>query len=66
VEVTTDTRRRWRVFATVAGVINVILAVIDLGLSGGSGIPAVYFVSVLLLVNAVICFVFARFLKSSA
>jgi len=62
-EVTTENRHRWRTVATVAGVINVILAVIDLGLSGGSGIPAVYLISAVLLANAVICFAFARFLK---
>jgi hypothetical protein len=64
-ELTPVTHRRWRTAALVVGVINLILALIDLGLSVGSGIPAVYLVSVVLLANAVICFAFARFLKSS-
>lgn len=62
-EVTTTNRHRWRLVATVAAVINVILAVVDLGLAAGSGIPAVYIITAVLLANAVICFAFARFLK---
>jgi hypothetical protein len=62
-DITTENRHRWRIVATVAGVINLLLAVIDIGLAAGSGIPAVYTITVVLLANAVICFAFARYLR---
>jgi hypothetical protein len=64
IELTPDTRRRWRTTALVAAMVNLLLAVIEIGLAGGSGIAGVYIITVVLVINAIICFAFAKFLKS--